>query len=292
MFKKEKGQAVLVLILIMVIALTIGLSVASRLTTDIKISTQIEESQRAFSAAEAGIEYALSANLSAGQSEQKTIGNTSYAVRVSQIGGSSSPILFPASLESDEAYQIWFVNPEDLNTEVYNSNSIRILWGNPDPNWAAAENINKTPAIQVIIVYKDGSLYKFGKFALDPRTDRGNNFCYPTGANCSGVSNFKTDGSEEIEGQKAQFSADLDLSRFRGASKILQLLRFKLLYSTTPQLAGIKPLGNGVLPVQGKEIKSTGVSGKMTREVKVFEFNPSLPAIFDFSLFSAGSIEK
>ena len=48
----------LVVVLTMIVALTVGLSLASRTITNMKISKQNEESQRAFQAAEAGIELA------------------------------------------------------------------------------------------------------------------------------------------------------------------------------------------------------------------------------------------
>ena len=45
----QKGQIVVTIILIMVVALTIGLSIAGRSVSDLKMSAQVEESQRAFS---------------------------------------------------------------------------------------------------------------------------------------------------------------------------------------------------------------------------------------------------
>ena len=55
----EKGQILLIVVITMIVALTIGLSVASRTVTELKLSKQNEESQRAFSAAEAGIDRVL-----------------------------------------------------------------------------------------------------------------------------------------------------------------------------------------------------------------------------------------
>ena len=56
MIKYQKGQILLLVVLVMTIALTIGLSLATRTITDIRTTTEEENSQRAFSAAEAGIE--------------------------------------------------------------------------------------------------------------------------------------------------------------------------------------------------------------------------------------------
>lgn len=59
----QQGQAGLVILLLTVVLLTLGISVASRSTTDVTISRQEEESNRVFNAAETGIEAALSQDL-------------------------------------------------------------------------------------------------------------------------------------------------------------------------------------------------------------------------------------
>lgn len=62
----QSGQAGLIVLLMTVVVLTLGISVASRSTTDVKLSRQEEESNRAYNAAEAGVEDALSQNLNFG----------------------------------------------------------------------------------------------------------------------------------------------------------------------------------------------------------------------------------
>src|SRR3990172_9534276 len=56
----KSGQILILVLLIVVVSLAVGLSVASRNLTNLKISTQTEQSQRAFSAAEGGVEDVLS----------------------------------------------------------------------------------------------------------------------------------------------------------------------------------------------------------------------------------------
>jgi len=63
--KNQSGQIGLVVILIMVVVLTIGLSVASRSSQEVEISSQDENSTRVFNSAESGIEEALSSILTA-----------------------------------------------------------------------------------------------------------------------------------------------------------------------------------------------------------------------------------
>ncbi len=57
---KKSGQILILVLLIVVVALAVGLSVASRNITNLRSSTQTEQSQRAFTAAEGGVEDVLS----------------------------------------------------------------------------------------------------------------------------------------------------------------------------------------------------------------------------------------
>src|SRR4030042_5773261 len=56
----KSGQILIFVLLVVVVALAVGLSVASRNITNLRTSTQTGESQRAFSAAEGGVEDMLS----------------------------------------------------------------------------------------------------------------------------------------------------------------------------------------------------------------------------------------
>src|SRR3972149_6444629 len=56
----KQGQILILVLLAVVVILAVGLSVASRNITNLRTSTQTEQSQRAFSAAEGGVEDVLS----------------------------------------------------------------------------------------------------------------------------------------------------------------------------------------------------------------------------------------
>src|SRR5687767_6526323 len=85
--KSEKGQMLLVVVLTLIVALTVGLSLASRTVLNVRLSRQGEESQRAFQAAEAGVEQILQSNAN---SAQYFLSNRSkYTTAVSRPGGTS-----------------------------------------------------------------------------------------------------------------------------------------------------------------------------------------------------------
>src|SRR5204863_1532604 len=64
--EKMRGQVLLILLLVMTVGLAIGLSIIQRSLSDVSTASKIEQSSRAFSAAEAGIERALKGNCSSG----------------------------------------------------------------------------------------------------------------------------------------------------------------------------------------------------------------------------------
>src|SRR5690349_3201017 len=81
----ERGQILLIVVLVMTVALTIGLSVATRTINNIRTSTDEENSQRAFSAAEAGIEQALqNSTASSGTFANNT---SSYQTSIATVAG-------------------------------------------------------------------------------------------------------------------------------------------------------------------------------------------------------------
>jgi len=62
--RHQSGQIGIIIILIMVVLLTVGLSLAAQSSREVTLSRQEEESTRTFNAAEAGVEQALSTDLS------------------------------------------------------------------------------------------------------------------------------------------------------------------------------------------------------------------------------------
>lgn len=280
---KNQGQAILTIIMLMVVALTIGFAIAGQTVTDIDMSRLSEESGRAFSAAEAGLEEALSSSMGLGTGNFE---NASFNYKKEEID--TDEFYYPLLLKGSETAQIWLTEGEEPNfTNSYSGTAIKVGWGKLNNNW---QNDEGTPALKVLVLYFDGSDYKLGKFFLDPKTDRENNFCFPNGQNCQGVSNFKTTG-ELIGGKTFQFSADLDLSSFTGGIKKLIFLRANLFYNTDGQYFGVKAIGAS-LPKQGTMIESTGRAGVTVRKVILYDLGPKSPPFLDYALFSSESIEK
>src|SRR5688572_8715237 len=91
--KSEKGQILLVVVIAAVISLTVGLSAVSRTITNTKLTTDQTNSQRALSAAEAGIDELLKTasptTITSSPNSQSSFNATATSVG----GGSTSEFL-------------------------------------------------------------------------------------------------------------------------------------------------------------------------------------------------------
>ncbi len=276
MKKRQRGQAVLIVVLVMAIALTIGLAIVSRSITDVTVSRQEEESARAFSAAEAGIERIIAQNLFEGSGSMTLNGQQiEYNVSSTQVGGNGvTEILFPQQLESGEIQSIWLVGHDsdgqlDPST-YYQGTEISFYWGNE------GTSDEDSPALEATLVYKDGDDYKISREAFDPYGARGNNF---TGTVIAGT---------EIDGKTLEFGGTMTLP-----AGIPYLLRLKLLYNEgETHLIGVT--ADSQLPPQGTCYRSSAVieGSDIARSIEQCRFYDVPPAIFDYSLYSGGAISK
>lgn len=263
----EKGQAILGLILIMVIALGIGLSVVQKSLVDISTSSKVEESSRAFSAAEAGIEKALRGDRSqvdfVENNSRATITDTGLLPAI-PASGPQGPLEYPP-LSKEEVAHFWLADPEEnlpnCTTVCYAQSTLDIYWGNSSSDKASLE---------VTLVYYDGG-YKSKKW-----------YFY------NGFESSRPQGFEQIA-CSTRCEKRLDFGLLSSARPIL--LRARLLYNSTSQPIAIQGVG-GNIPPQAKLIKSIGISGETQRAVQVFQIEKVVPPYFDYAIFSAGDISK
>lgn len=263
---KEHGQVLLVIILIMVVSLTVGLSIATRSITNLRVSTEEENSQRAFYAAEAGVERALKTT----GTLPITIGNTTLPDNRSKIdsvtisANQSNQLLLDKLALKDEAITLWLVDPSNPAPSGY-SGVLTFYWGRAnDPANTCDKNeaINSTAALEIIVI-KNQSNPDATHYVYDPcdlrRTD--NKFTDATwdaGFALSGVGSFK-------------YYAQLPNIPNQGV-----LVRIVPLYASTP--LGVS--STATLPQQGKRIVSTGSSGGTQHKIVVLQGNPKFPTEF------------
>lgn len=303
--KLEEGQALVLVLLSLAVVLTLVLFILARSVTDVAVTSTQEESVRAFSAAEAGIERALVIGVNSGRT---TIGDASYQATVTGYGQSSSNFVYPIDLSSGDSATIWFMS-HDSNGNLlcdgtstypcFNGNSIKICWGKS----GTPSDANTTPAIELSVYYEStpGNLptIKIARAAIDPHITRNpsNGFSAPDPGTCSL-------GDKTYAFQKTITFSNLNIPS--GSYNIaggLQFARIKMLYNTDMgQELGIDVSTSGkTLPSQGQLIDSTGVACKDTacsnggvsnRRIQVFQGWPEIPNIFENAIFSSAGLTK
>jgi len=291
----QKGQLILTLILVMTAALAIGLSVVQRSLVDVSTSTKVEQSSRAFSAAEAGIEKSLQTStggsftldLSAENKSVAEVFDPGLGPPVPAPNERQAPLEYPP-MSKEEVGQVWladFTSTANPPAQYYTQNTLDIYWGNSQTD---------RPAIELTFVYYNGSQYLTTKRYFDPvvRTPP-NNFDPVTcsGSNPAGANTYqcfiRAGGSQDPKG---------------ALPAGVMLVRIRLLYTSSSQPFAIWAVGTrGVapcnptgcwLPSQARNIVSEGVSGETQRKVQLFQLNKVVPPYFDYAIFSAGDINK
>lgn len=294
----QSGQMLLMLILIMTVALAIGLSIVQKSLVDVSTSSKVEQSSRAFSAAEAGIEKALN---SQGVVSQTFDNNSKFLpildTRFPEVapGKAQEPLEYPPLAKEDVA-QVWLSDP-DANLPdckppyaCYTQPSLDVYWGNSATDKAALEITliyNGTDPSDPIVSERSIKKYRSKKWYLDNKiAGRTNGFkpidCRPA-------------GSEYPVGKNSyQCKETLNFTPEQAAG--LMLIRSRLLYNVSSQPFAVWAVGSCLsgcsIPTQARKILSTGISGETQRKINVFQFFKVVPPYFDYAIFSAGEITK
>lgn len=291
----ENGQALLLVLLGMAIVLTTVLSILSRSITDIAITSKEEEAYRAFSAAEAGVEKALIVGSSIGET---TLGTAKFTAEVTNLAQGATEFAYPIEILAGESMVTWFVGHDsdgnlvcDGDNPCFTGDTLHVCWGKEGTGSSDAA----TPALEISIFYAttpgNYSTVRVARAAFDPNGGRRgtNKFAAPDSGNC------------EIEGMVYQFQkrinlASLDIPALSYLNQNgLQFASLKLFYNNlVSHPIGIDAnfAGNSLLPAQGIQISSSGVSGEANRKINVFQSFGDIPSIFDSAVFSSGGIVK
>lgn len=265
----RRGQIVLIVVLLTVLGLTVGLSLISRTVTDVRISSQIEQSGRAFSAAESGIESALrvqsNTEISSGNIQ---LDNAQAQYSVQKQGGTVDVISLPVT-SAGQSQSVWLMEHADdgtLDETGYSypvDSPLEVCWKTAGTG---------VPAVIVAFMYKESGEYKLAKMAYDTEVGRGNGFlpADTSGSYCDGDYSFK---------KTINVSTDLGIP----VSAQMILLRLTPVYVSAA--VAVKPVVQ--LPVQGRLITSVGSTNtNVTRKIEVNQGYQILPSLLDFTLFS------
>lgn len=259
----ERGQVLLVVVLAAVVALTVGLAAISRSTTNTKVTTEEENSQKALSAAEAGVEeLAGNASLLATGSIKQLSNNSKFDAKATTLAITNPFAVNGGQLISkDDGADIWLSNYPDYTGQW--SGTLTVYW-------QKNADCSKEAALEIVVLSgASTNTPNLSRYTVDrcaaSRTAN-NNFTAPTSdtANIT-ISGVVYDNSYALPAITSGFIA-----------------RVIPIYNDTK--IGVGASTN--LPSQGSIITSTGTSGNTKRTVQVVKGYPRVPIeFFPYNLF-------
>lgn len=266
---RQKGQVLLITVLVLSIAVTVGLSLIGRTTTDIAISRQIEESARAFNAAEAGLEEALKTRIGRADVVVAEAEGVRYTTEVRDIGGESAVLTLPKITINGQTETIWLAPLDANNLPLVNDAAA--YTGNLDVCWSA----DKGAALEAALLVGTAGDYHVERYAFDENATRiGTNYFSAVGAPggaCGDIANA----------YRATITVPV------GAA----MLRVRPLYADAR--IAVSPQGGRVLPKQGVEVTATGTTlTGVSRKIVVKTQFAGPPAAFDYVVYSQGDFVR
>ncbi len=292
----QTGQAILILLLATLVALTIGLAITQRSLTDVATSTRIDQSSRAFSAAEAGIERAIAQDTPT-NINNLDLGNQSQANVVAEEYPKPNQALEFPEIDKAGFAHFWLVSPDQLNawlstpsvspTSYYNADSIGLFFGKDQ----VYTNANDRPGLEVnLISLTSTGTFTSSKYFFDS---------YPNQARATGgIScldnnvSINTSFSSNTSTTDRPFYCRATINDLGAGGATPILIRTRILYASGSHPVALKPANTASLPIQVAIYNSTGVSGQTQRRLRLFTQKNVVPFYFDYALFSASAIEK
>jgi len=267
----RSGQILIIVLLVIVVVLAVGLSVASRNITNLRTATQSEQSQRAFSAAEGGVEEILS-KLNQYEGVIASGGTISPTV---DVGGQNVQVVVSGKRVFENSISLGNVGQIKLTDEngqsVGSGKPIRIEWAKTSEN-----GDDGFPAsLEIAQIFGLPSAYNQKRVYAQADSSRVN---------------------ESVSSDLAAACPGFPEGEFRRCAQITTevngiILRIKPFWAN----ATVRVLGVGFdLPVQIYDVTSTAATEiGVTRRVQVSRTAlPQLPAVFDYVLFGEGDVIK
>lgn len=269
----SRGQVLLLVVIVMVVVLTVGLSIASRTITNLKLSKQDEDSQKAFQAASAGIDRYI--NTASGTQTTGTLVSSTFDTNISSVGGGNVRALIlnnNEKVDQDRGVDVWLSTYPDF-TAPYNG-SLIVSWGTPDQTDCSQNAGEKTvPAIELLVLTGPRTAPALQKYVYDGCATRqlSNGFTAVTAAN------------RVVAGTTFRYTVTLTPITLGGL-----IMKVIPIYNSTKVAIEGTPTGssNG-FPPQGKLIESVGTSGDAKRKIIYYESYPQIPnEIFPYAILS------
>ena len=281
------------------------LSSVSKSVTDITITDYEENSLRAFSAAEAGIEQALldavPGSVVTDRLDVTDPADPHYDAKVA-APDAGDVVEFPDKLKSGQVATFWFVSHDNNGELTCAGHKACTATTHLEFCWTG------NPALEIAIYYDnsdsdfDGladsydspnnfSNLKVQRFNFDPKgsfSER--NFIKPS-SGCSFGGHYSYTTRDNLKALKTK----LDPCVNSGPPSCLIAAKVRVLDNPTVGQSVAMKARSGAstnLPSQGIQISSTGTSGDSTRNVTVLQGYPAPPDVFEGVLYSGKDISQ
>lgn len=256
----KSGQILILVLLMVVVALAVGLSVASRNIINLRTSTQTEQSQRAFTAAEGGVEKVLS-KLS------DNVGQHEF-----DIGDLKADVNVVASNVYERPINLGDVG--QILLEGSSANEVKVEWARLG-GLEVEDSAGAPASVEIAQIYGNDSNLQTRWYFVGKSPRSGEDLA---GSNSGGYRTCISDG----------YWGCVILDVLGPNPKILRIKPFWARVSA--KVSGV----NSPLPLQTYDITSSASTDiGVTRKVQVTRTAlPQLPAIFDYVLYSEGDVVK
>ena len=264
----QRGQILLIVVLVMVTALTIGLSVAARTITNTRTSQEAENSEKAFSAAEAGLEQSLtnSTNISGSFTN-----NTNYKTTVTTLSGTAFALNNNSPVLKDDSLDLWLSTYPGYTNPW--SGSVTFYWGQNTDTCTNAETTTTTAALELIAVSGSKANPQITRYAIDPCSQR----------SLSNKFEFIPPGGGTVGGKTYTYKKTISVT----SGLFIRIL--PIYNSAAIAVAGCDAANANcaTLPSQGTIIMSVGTADTTQRKLISYRHYPKLPTeIFPYSFFA------
>ena len=264
------GQTALIVLLLTVVVMSVGMSLSREVITDVEISRKQEESARAFSAAEAGVDEVFYQWQSSGSIPTGIdINNGTAAMETTELGANQTGFTFPTAIEDGDFAVVWLTSHSDTgaieeNAGFFDSgDQLNVCWGGQ-------------AAVELILFYNVGGDYRTERWAYDPQERSG--FADSDDAGCRRLANKASLSYTDIEG-----------------AEIPIFMVVKVFYEEV-EVGSIIATDNSVFSSQGLSVTSVGqVDSSSTevvsRRITAFQTWDIPPVVFIEPLFSGGTTQ-
>ncbi len=270
--KNQKGQVLLITIMLLATVLTVTLAATFKSTTETQLTKQEEESQKALSAAEAGIELAL-------QQGTVNIGllpnfsGSGFTGQATVTSSSSTDFVTPL-LQKDKQYTFYLATYSSTTgfSPPYYTSGLKFYFGSEGAGTCAART---TPALEVTLIY--GASNSVKRWVIEPCS---------SGQTISGTTLTSSSSlpPQSFGGSNFYYLSDSSSANRVQIAPIVdpEILIVRALFAQTR--IGLR--GSSNLPTQGKYVNSEARSpGGVTKKVQLFQSGPQLPAEFFVTTF-------